>query len=270
MRAANRGDAAAYGRLLAEIAATLRATARRRLSAFGFGPDEAEDAVQEALLAIHLKRGTWDETRPILPWVHAIARYKILDLARRRGRDRRAVADLPLEDWSETLAAPSGPEPGTRLDAERALAALPERQRGLVRAMTLEGESAAEAGARFGATEGAARVALHRGLARMAKALGVARDGADGAGGAAAGAGRETDGRGASDGARPRRGANGAAAARSPAVAAADDDPPAGAGANPVRGAPTDAGTEARPRAAAPRDAGGGPERGRDGREDGR
>jgi RNA polymerase sigma-70 factor (ECF subfamily) len=180
MRAANRGDAAAYARLLTEMAQALRATARRRLARLGFGPEEAEDAVQEALIAIHLKRGTWEEDRPILPWVHAIARYKLLDAARRRGRDRRATADLPIEDWSELLAAPDEAPPGTRLDAERALATLPERQRGLVRAMTLEGESAAEAGARFGQSEGAARVALHRGLARMAKALGVDRGGGRG------------------------------------------------------------------------------------------
>ncbi len=205
MRAANRGDGAAYARLLAEIADVLRAAARRRLASLGFGPEEAEDAVQEALLAIHLKRGTWDEARPILPWVHAIGRYKLLDAARRRGRDRRATADLPIEDWSEVLAAPAGPEPGAALDAERALAALPERQRGLVRAMTLEGESAAEAGARFGASEGAARVTLHRGLARMAKALGVERGGGrdgqgrDGSGrdvgGARDDAGKREDGR---------------------------------------------------------------------------
>lgn len=184
MRAANRGDAAAYARLLAEMAEVLRATARRRLASLGFGPEEAEDAVQEALIAIHLKRGTWEEDRPILPWVHAIGRYKLLDAARRRGRDRRATADLPIEDWSEVLAAPEQAPAGTRLDAERALATLPERQRGLVRAMTLEGESAAEAGARFGASEGAARVALHRGLARMAKALGVDRGGGRGGDGA--------------------------------------------------------------------------------------
>lgn len=184
MRAANRGDAAAYARLLAEMAEVLRATARRRLASLGFGPEEAEDAVQEALIAIHLKRGTWEEDRPILPWVHAIGRYKLLDAARRRGRDRRATADLPIEDWSEVLAAPEQAPAGTRLDAERALATLPERQRGLVRAMTLEGESAAEAGARFGQSEGAARVALHRGLARMAKALGVDRGGGRGGDGA--------------------------------------------------------------------------------------
>jgi RNA polymerase sigma-70 factor (ECF subfamily) len=184
MRAANRGDAAAYARLLAEMAEVLRATARRRLASLGFGPEEAEDAVQEALIAIHLKRGTWEEDRPILPWVHAIGRYKLLDAARRRGRDRRATADLPIEDWSEVLAAPDEAPEGTRLDAERALATLPERQRGLVRAMTLEGESAAEAGARFGQSEGAARVALHRGLARMAKALGVDRGGGRGGDGA--------------------------------------------------------------------------------------
>ncbi len=47
---------------------------RRRASAFGVGQADAEDVVQEALLAIHLKRGTWDPGQPVGPWVAAIAR----------------------------------------------------------------------------------------------------------------------------------------------------------------------------------------------------
>ena len=60
MRAANGGDAAAYNRLLTRLAPAVRAVARRGLSRAGLGPEEAEDVVQETLLAIHLKRHTLD------------------------------------------------------------------------------------------------------------------------------------------------------------------------------------------------------------------
>ena len=62
MRAANAGDQAAYQRLLLSMAPWLRAIARRGLARWGDA--DAEDVVQETLLAIHLKRHTWDETRP--------------------------------------------------------------------------------------------------------------------------------------------------------------------------------------------------------------
>ncbi|HYF56828.1 MAG TPA: sigma factor, partial [Salinarimonas sp.] len=83
MRAARRGDAAAYERLLAVLAAAIRPTVRRRLARMGLGTSETEDVVQEVLLAIHAKRHTWDEARPILPWVGAVARYKVVDAVRR-------------------------------------------------------------------------------------------------------------------------------------------------------------------------------------------
>ena len=84
MRAANRGDAVAYARLLASLTPVLRGLARQSLSRTRLESD-FEDVVQETLLAIHLKRHTWDETRPFGPWVRAIIRHKLIDAARRRG-----------------------------------------------------------------------------------------------------------------------------------------------------------------------------------------
>jgi RNA polymerase sigma-70 factor (ECF subfamily) len=83
MRAANGGDTAAYNRLLTRLAPAVRAVARRGLGRAGLGPEEAEDVVQETLLAIHLKRHTWDPSLPLGPWVRAIARNKLIDSMRR-------------------------------------------------------------------------------------------------------------------------------------------------------------------------------------------
>src|SRR5580698_1020722 len=77
------GDAQAYGTFLEELAARLRSYLRRRLGGL---PEDVEDLLQELLLAIHNKRHTYDPTQPLTAWVQAIARYKLVDLLRRRSR----------------------------------------------------------------------------------------------------------------------------------------------------------------------------------------
>ena len=86
MRAAIAGDGAAYRRLLASLTPALRAVVRRNCGRIGLDPGEAEDVVQETLLAIHLKRDTWEPDRPIGPWIMTIARNKLIDARRRRGK----------------------------------------------------------------------------------------------------------------------------------------------------------------------------------------
>ena len=54
---------------------------------------DAEDIAQETLLAIHLHRNTWRQTDPLGPWVAAIARYKLIDSLRRRGRRTEVAID---------------------------------------------------------------------------------------------------------------------------------------------------------------------------------
>jgi RNA polymerase sigma-70 factor (ECF subfamily) len=128
--------------------------------------------VQETLLAVHLKRHTWDEARPIGPWLRAIARHKLIDATRRRGRR----IEVDVDHLADTLAAP-GPDPERALgDVDRYLETLPPGQRKIVRALTLEGATPGQAAARFNMSEGAVRVALHRGLAALAARFG-ARDG---------------------------------------------------------------------------------------------
>ena len=75
MRAAMTGDAGAYQQFLVSLAPHVRAVARSRCRSLGAPEGEVEDIVQEVLLTIHLKRGTWDQSRPIGPWVAAIARW---------------------------------------------------------------------------------------------------------------------------------------------------------------------------------------------------
>src|SRR5262249_53487449 len=101
MRAAMAGDEDAYRRLLVSMAPPLRAVAPVRRRSFGSVEDEIEDVVQEVLLTIHLKRGTWDQSRPIGPWVVAITQNKLIDVLRRRGRH----ITVPIEDFVDSLQA---------------------------------------------------------------------------------------------------------------------------------------------------------------------
>ncbi len=164
MRRAMAGDAEAYDSFLTAVAPRLRAMAIRRCDAFGAARAEAEDVTQEVLLAIHLKRGTWDPARPIGPWLSAIVRNKMIDSQRRRGRR----VSVPLEDVMGTLEAAEAGAVTDRLDVERALGRLRDPQLSIVRAISLGGESVRDTAERLGMSEGAVRVALHRALRALA------------------------------------------------------------------------------------------------------
>lgn len=166
MRAARNGDDEAYRRLLVLVASWLRAVALRGLTAAGRPRADCEDIVQETLLAMHLKRDTWDETQPLQPWLRAIARHKLVDHLRRRG----FTDHVDIDNHADTLAAPAMGEEGSAVDARQMLASLPERQRRIVEGISIEGQSARDVGVRMGMSEGAVRVTLHRALRALADA----------------------------------------------------------------------------------------------------
>lgn len=161
---AQAGDEAAYRVSLERIAARLRAYLRRRLQGL---PDEVEDLVQETLLALHLHRGTYDPSVPVSAWVLAIARHKLVDLWRRRGRrDHRHVA-LDDVDESALVAQSTGAE--AKRDLGKLLEVLPAVQRQAILLTKVEGLSVAEASQRTGVSESAIKVQVHRGLKRLAQ-----------------------------------------------------------------------------------------------------
>lgn len=157
------GDAAAYRALLGQLAPHLRAYFARR----GAGAD-AEDLVQETLIAIHGRRASYDPKLPFTAWLHAIARYKLIDHFRRM-RLRRT---LPLEDAGAVLADEDEESVSARRDVERLLATLPDHKRELLRQVKLEGASTAEAAERLGLSESAVKVGVHRALKALSSMIG--------------------------------------------------------------------------------------------------
>jgi RNA polymerase sigma-70 factor (ECF subfamily) len=166
MQAANAGDSRAYRLMLEALTPFLRKLARQGFARAGLSGADVEDVVQETLLAIHLKRQTWDADQLFTPWVRAIARNKLIDNLRRRGNR----TELPIEDFVEVLPAEPAAEEMSPVEATRLLSILGGRQREIVQAICMEGASIKEASAKFGISEGATRVALHRGLGALAAA----------------------------------------------------------------------------------------------------
>ena len=168
MHAAVGGDAKSYKALLETLPAFLRSITRRSYARFGVQPDDVEDVVQEVLLAIHLKRHTWKVGAPVVPWIMAIARNKLIDALRRRGRH----VHIPLEtvvDFLEAKAPETQPDRQTDLhDAFRLIDTLGPRQREIVRSISVDGQAIRDVARRLDMSEGSVRVALHRSLKAMA------------------------------------------------------------------------------------------------------
>jgi len=156
------GDAGSYRDFLRDLAGFLRAYLRGRLVRI---PDDVEDLVQETLLAVHNQRHTYDPAQPLTAWVHAIARYKMVDLLRRRSV--REDLHEPLDE--ESVFAASEDE---ARDAKRDLAVLldrlPDRYRLPIRLVKIDGLSVAEAAQRTRMSESAIKVGIHRGLRKLA------------------------------------------------------------------------------------------------------
>ncbi len=157
------GDSAAYHAFLKDLSAHLRAFLRRRLARL---PDDVEDLVQETLLAVHNQRHTYATDQPLTAWIHAIARYKLVDLVRRRA-GREAMND-PFDDELAVFASSDTEAADARRDLAKLLERLPERQRLPIQYMKLEGLSVIEAARAAGMSESAVKVGVHRGLKALA------------------------------------------------------------------------------------------------------
>jgi RNA polymerase sigma-70 factor (ECF subfamily) len=159
------GDEGCYLSFLRELSGYLRRFFVRRLAHF---PDEVEDLVQESLLAVHNKRHTYDISIPLTAWVHAIAKYKLVDFLRAHGR-QMALTD-PLDEDSDVFASKQTEALEARIDIRDLLEQLPDRYRLPILHVKLQGLSVAATARLTGMSESSVKIGVHRGLkALMAK-----------------------------------------------------------------------------------------------------
>ena len=147
--------------------------------------DDALDAVQDAMM--QLSRAYAD--RPAEQWkplFYRILENRIRDMQRRRTVRGRIMAWLPIrgedddEDFDPVAQAPSAePQPVRRLELaeamgalEKALEALPPRQRQAFLLRTLEGLDVAETAAAMGCSEGSVKTHYFRAVQTLRAQLG--------------------------------------------------------------------------------------------------
>ncbi len=160
MVAMQRGETESCRELLDDIGPSLMNFLRRRIA----DHSELEDLYQETILAVYQARHTYDGSRPLEPWLFAIARNIATDHARRHW-GRASWLEL-TEVLPERPAESESRDP----DFEGLLSRLPPAQREAFEMLKLEGLSLDEAAARAGTTVGALKVRAHRAY-KMLKAL---------------------------------------------------------------------------------------------------
>ena len=165
MTAAQRGDDAAYERLMREVSVWLSRYFHKRLP-----PAAAEDATQEALLAIHIHKQSYDTSDPMRPWLKTIARFKWIDQLRGHLRSPESLDDMdvPVEDHGAMTRA--------SILLDLLLAEAKPAQAQVIRLVKLRGASVEEASRISGQSPSLVKVNIHRGLKRIGQALEQAED----------------------------------------------------------------------------------------------
>jgi RNA polymerase sigma-70 factor (ECF subfamily) len=164
MRKSQMGDVEAYRQLLVRVKSMAEKYAKNHLGRLSHTSDSArDDVVQEILLAIHAKRQTYDPAQYFLPWLYAIARYKVIDSLRDSRKNQRNVElDPELTDPTQDRAEFEEAWAGT--DTQTLLATLPTKQKQVLEMVKIEGLSISEASARTGFSESDIKVTVHRAL----------------------------------------------------------------------------------------------------------
>lgn len=157
MAAAQAGESHAYERLLGELDTWLRRYYARRLP-----HPAADDARQDALLAIHAERHSYTPSRPFGPWVAAIARYKWIDQLRDASRfaTQSLHDEMPAKDRSEAAIS--------TIMVNDLLGRLKPAQACVIRLVKLQGVSIKTASSATGQSAALVKVNIHRGLKKLA------------------------------------------------------------------------------------------------------
>jgi RNA polymerase sigma-70 factor (ECF subfamily) len=161
MIAALGGDERAYREALSRIGRYLRGYYKTRLNLAARSSGDAEDLVQETLMALHVRRHSYDPEQPFTPWLYAIAHYKLVDYFR---RTRASAANVSVDDAKEITAHDDRAAIESSLDLDRLLGQLPEKFRTAIRYVKLDGLSVAETASQCGMSESAIKVNVHRGM----------------------------------------------------------------------------------------------------------
>jgi RNA polymerase sigma-70 factor, ECF subfamily len=128
---------------------------------------DGEDIVQHALFHAYRKLDTFDDCRPLAPWLFRIAHNACIDFLRRRAAREEAEA-LAAEPDSVAPSDPPGAAPCRAV--EHLVLSLPPKERACVLLKDILDYSLEEAAEVVGSTVGGVKAALSRGRSKLAAA----------------------------------------------------------------------------------------------------
>ena len=128
------------------------------------------DLVQDVLVSIHRKRELYSEDRPFLPWVYAIARYRLIDSLRAEARRPACIEWLEKFDAEVFVEMPKLLE---EEDGAQLMLVLNQRQREILILSKVEELPLDEVALKMGMTVSAVKVSIHRSLKKIRENLGV-------------------------------------------------------------------------------------------------
>jgi RNA polymerase sigma-70 factor (ECF subfamily) len=162
------GDRYAFGELFHRHQRQLHRLARLTTRT----PEDAEDALQDAMLSAHRGAGSFRHDAAVGSWLHRIVVNACLDRLRRA----KAHRTVPLEDVYPVADRSAQVE--TAIVVERALARLPIGQRAAIVAVDMQGYSVADTARLLGVPEGTVKSRCARARVRLAELLGYLDTGA--------------------------------------------------------------------------------------------
>ncbi|BAX95078.1 RNA polymerase sigma factor SigM [Mycobacterium shigaense] len=147
-----------FGRHQRQLHRLARLTTRSR--------EDAEDALQDAMLSAHRGAGSFRHDAAVASWLHRIVLNACLDRLRRAKTHRTT----PLEDIYPVPDRTAQVE--TAIGVQRALMRLPVEQRAAVVAVDMQGYSIADTARLLGVAEGTVKSRCARARVRLAQLLG--------------------------------------------------------------------------------------------------
>ncbi len=138
--------------------------------------DSWDDLSQDVLIALiaSVRNGALREPRAFISYTGTITRNKLADWLRRNRRDTPPVQPPGVDGADPDPPQTAPADPDIRIDLQRALAELPDRQRQVMETVYLQGQTYEEASRRLGIPFGTLKRLLTDGLARLREQIAAA------------------------------------------------------------------------------------------------